>query len=227
MKYILTLFFALFGVSSFGQCSPSQTPQTVFAANSTYTYVNQQGPLYLCGPNTILWDTIGCYWNVYCNPSTTLNLRGSNCATLISVSMKNGSVLNVLQGSSPVMIYYEAGAIINDPFNLANSWMCQITITFPNVMSCSVGLKELKKEFVAFHTWPNPTGESINFEFFDLNNETVELSIYDQVGKVVFYKPSWQTSDKKLQTNFLDNGSYFLNIKTNSGQQTQKLVIIR
>jgi len=223
MKYSLTLFLVLFGLFVFGQCSPTVAPQTIFYPNTTSTFSSQPSPFLLCGPNTVFWDTTACF-GVYCNASTTLNAKAS-CLAYAKVWLKSGATINVLQNSAYIIIYYENGAIINDPFSLATPSLCP-SITFPNV-NCATSLNEFTKDLNLVRAWPNPSNDFINFEFSDINSPTVELIIYDQIGKVVLHKPSWPTSDKKLQTNFLDNGSYFLNIKTKLGQQTQKLIIIR
>jgi len=223
MKYSLTLFLALFGLSVFGQCSPTVAPQTIFYPNTTSTYSSQTIPYYLCGPNTVLWDTTSCY-SIYCNASTTLNAKAL-CLTWAIVLLKSGAVINVLQNSATIKVYYENGAIINDPFSLASASLCP-SIPFPNI-NCSAGLNEIGGHPNIIRAWPNPSNEFVNFEFTDQACQTADITIYDQVGKVVLNRPTWLTSDNKFSTSSLDNGSYFLSVKTSAGQQTQKLIIIR
>lgn len=232
MKHFILLFLALIQASMFGQCNFPTSPTDIFYPNSTYGY-SSNVPQLLCGPNTIVWDTTsqsnGCI-NVMCNPSTTLNLKTPFPCTLVSfgtsVYLKNGAVLNVLKGSSSTRVHFEAGAVINDPFGLVTYTYQCASITFP-VTDCVAGIKEFERQSNIFLAWPNPSDRAFNLKFLMQYSSTVDLTIYDQVGKIVFYKSSWPTSDNELSTGFLDSGSYFLSIKTSNGQQTQKILIFK
>ena len=106
MKYSLTFFLVLYGAIAFGQCNPTITPQTIFYPNTTSTHTSQPSPHYLCGPNTVLWDTINAQLKVYCNASTTLNIK-SALAIVNMVWLKSGAVINVLQTPIDVLLNYK------------------------------------------------------------------------------------------------------------------------
>jgi len=222
MKHSLTLFFFFLGVLVFGQCSPTVVAQTVFYPNTTSTHSSQPGPHFLCGPNTVLWDTVSCV-SVMCNPSTTLHLKQVCLALGGNIYLKSGAVLNLL-GGAPTGVIYEPGAIINDPFSLAITSTCS-SLTFPNA-NCSTGLHENSGLQPLLSIWPNPSNDFIIFDILDPNCLSAEVTIFDQLNKIVFYNPSWRTADKKLATDLFDSGTYFVSIRTTAGQQTLKLLVL-
>ena len=218
---VLSLFFHL-STFIFGQCTQTLAPQTFFFPNTTTTYSNQSFPHYLCGPNTVFWDTIGCF-SAYCSASTTLNVRAS-CLLNAKAFLKSGAVLNVFQNSSGIMVSYENGAIINDPYSLTSATLCP-SITFPTV-NCVVGINELKNTFNSTFIYPNPANDFITLDVLDPNCIFADIKVYDQFGKIVYENPVWRTSDKNIPTKSFDSGSYFLSVRTSRGQQNFKLLIL-
>ena len=77
------------------------------------------------------------------------------------------------------------------------------------------------------NVFPNPANNIINIAFDVQSTETLSLSLYDLSGKQVLNK---QTSisgfDKEtVDVSTLPSGIYFLNLRSESIQQTQKIII--
>ena len=77
-----------------------------------------------------------------------------------------------------------------------------------------------------FSIYPNPTKGSFTIEFKDLTN-SFSVEVFDISGKTI-YENNYQQSANLVQTINLDNASsgvYFVNIKSEKGLVTKKLVI--
>lgn len=77
-----------------------------------------------------------------------------------------------------------------------------------------------------FSIYPNPTKGSFTIEFKELAN-SIYVEVYDVSGKTI-YETNYEQSANLIQTINLDNASsgvYFVNIKSDKGLVTKKLVI--
>jgi hypothetical protein len=96
---------------------------------------------------------------------------------------------------------------------------------FTNSCDGIVSIDELHKEN-DMSIFPNPTTNELTIKYADLNNS--ELIIYNLMGSVLLRKNSWSgASEIKLDVSSLQNGIYFLEIKTKSGAAVQKFVVNR
>ncbi len=81
------LFFAIFLISNIllkaqNFCAPTYTSGEIFYPNTTNTPTNYIFARYLCGPNTIVYDTVAFgYISFYVNPGATLFYK-LNCQIL-------------------------------------------------------------------------------------------------------------------------------------------------
>ncbi|MES2656508.1 MAG: T9SS type A sorting domain-containing protein [Bacteroidota bacterium] len=84
------------------------------------------------------------------------------------------------------------------------------------------GVKELNNN--TFKIYPNPATASIQIE----NNNVVaasELNISDITGKILINKTLSQNDKQTIDVSALPKGLYFVTLKNNLSQQTQKLVL--
>ncbi len=82
-----------------------------------------------------------------------------------------------------------------------------------------------------FLLYPNPANEYTTLNFNQANNADIQIRLLDICGKTVktFNENSKSTGLSSLQLNLSDisEGIYFLSVKTNAGEQVQKLIIER
>jgi hypothetical protein len=91
-----------------------------------------------------------------------------------------------------------------------------------------LGLSE-NEAFSAFSVYPNPANENIAIDFSLRAESTVNVSIADLSGKVVYTSnlgnKTAGASSLNVNTAAFANGIYVVNVLTNNGIATEKLVI--
>jgi hypothetical protein len=228
---LITLFLSDFFVKGQPSCSSTGTVGDTFYPNtvSTPTYATN-GVQFLCGPNTIVYDTIslGCLF-VHVNTGSTLFYnKGCPQLNVNNVWLKNNSTINILANCPPMSltVYYEPLATINNPAAVQIGSVACASIIFPAI-DCSVGINELNNQESFFAVYPNPSSSSISIEVVNLRSKTADLSIFNQLGELVLRRKDWRVSEKEINIDGFSSGLYFIQVKTSQGQQTQKLVINR
>ena len=77
-----------------------------------------------------------------------------------------------------------------------------------------------------FSLYPNPNKGSFTLEFKDMN-DSYSVEVFDITGKII-YENNYSQSSNLVQTINLDkpaSGVYFVNIKSDKGLVTKKLII--
>jgi len=213
----------------YGQlCNPTYTATEIFYPNTTSTATNS-GFKYLCGPNTVVYDTLntGCKYH-YVNAGSTLIFKvDPSCMLTSRIWLKNNSTLNIQQGNEWVSVVFEPLAtIINTVGAMFGSNPCT-SVTFPTV-ECSVAdINEAINKPNLFRIWPTPSSNKINIEFYSSADIFADISINNHLGQIVSSFNQFPVDNKEIPIDNLSNGSYFLNFQTKSGRQTQKLIILR
>lgn len=193
-------------------CSPSSFPTDIYYPNTINTPTNVQGVEYLRGPNTIVYDTIndGCHF-VCVNAGCTLIFKYQACAAIANVWLKNGSTLNILQGTFPFQIFYETGAIINNPFSIAISSNSCSLINFPTVNCNATNIKENNLNGM-FHLYPNPTSGILILDAKNFTTtENYSLKIMNLLGQDMIECKFAKT----INISNLKTGVYFLQLYDN------------
>ena len=88
-------------------------------------------------------------------------------------------------------------------------------------------IAKLKKQEILFKVYPNPSTTKINIEFINPDNQFADITIINQLGEIIYKHKQWTIIEKEIPIDNLSNGSYFIQVKTKYGQQTEKLIIIR
>jgi hypothetical protein len=77
--------------------------------------------------------------------------------------------------------------------------------------------------------YPNPTNQSAIISYFLSENSTIQISVYDVLGREVMQLVNENQSSgkhwKNINTEQLQNGIYFVKMNINGQQLTQKLII--
>lgn len=222
----LFFFCLLLSYLTKGQnCSPTLPPSATFYQNSTYNHTANINAMYLCGPNTIVYDTTSSgTCNSYLNSGTALNLKNT-CTFANFVYMKSNSVLNVLPGTGGlIFVYYESGAIINNPYNLnVDSDYCA-SITFPvaNCIATSLNEKKLEDGSVLF---PSPARDVLNIHYAtDVSDNSMTVLIYNSLGNLILEEEvRIKNNNTSINTANLQSGVYYLTL---SGIK-KRLIIVK
>ena len=199
-------------------CTPTTTPGDLFYPNtvSTPTFFTN-GVQYLCGPNTIVYDTISNPngLRVYVNTGSTLFFnKGYPLGPATNIWLKNSSTLNLVGVNGyPLNIYYEPGAIINNSASvITSSTMCS-NIIFP-VVNCSTGINEDIELLNSLKIYPNPVSNTLylsNEKYFE---EEVQIEIVNCLGQTVL-KLSYKN---EVDISGFSSGCYTLKITTSNKQ---------
>jgi hypothetical protein len=209
MKNLYLLIFVL--ITSFGI---AQTPDVIYYPNSinTPTYLPFGCTEYLCGPNTVVNDTLmhGCKIYVSNNCTLTLKPNCSACAGTTGVFLQGNSVLNILSGNcTNYYLVSEPAATINNPMNVPISSNTVTTISWPTVNCNANGIKSNNLENENLILYPNPANEILNIELVTLSGveaSNTTYSILNSLGQVI--------KEEILQSTQQPNGSVSATINT-------------
>lgn len=210
-----------------GQCNPSIFPTEIYYSNSTVTPTNVSGPEYLCGPNTIVYDTveIGCRF-VYANAFSTLYFKPTiSCATASYIWLKSNSILNLVQGTGPTFVIHELGAIINNPFGVTISSSTCVAITFPVVNCTPTVLKENAYDN-HFDIYPNPANDVL--KIVSINEiKPSKIEILNCFGQLIKKETVSEVNSFNIKINDLPNGIYTLNLDNSGIRSSKKFVVLK
>ncbi|MCX6230302.1 MAG: T9SS type A sorting domain-containing protein [Bacteroidetes bacterium] len=88
----------------------------------------------------------------------------------------------------------------------------------------SLGIKDITSN--EFKVYPNPATDYIIMNIKDLNTTSVNLNIYNMMGKLLSSK-FIKTDQQQIDVSDLSNGIYIIEIKSKNGYAKQKLIIQR
>ena len=234
MKKLIVIILTLSFPDSRSQCTPMasyNTPTYTFSANSSTNFTTQvvwPDVLFLCGPNTVVYDTThtsstSCN-NVYINAGCTFITSNGVCSMVSNYYVKSGGTIQIQPNTYTVGSYicFEPGATIID----FSSGMTQYTCTAipPPTYTCSVtSVAENHFRSLAL-IWPNPVRDVLNI---DINNSNeCDIKIYNSLGQEV--KVINGLSEKsKIDLSEFSNGLYNVVIISNDSYETKKILISR
>jgi hypothetical protein len=122
--------------------------------------------------------------------------------------------------------FYFFGGAANG-FNLYNDlWKYTIDTTC-GVCPAPTGIEEnnITNELLVF---PNPANSALTISFSSAERQTVELRIYNTLGKQIYFSKEEITKgkfEKEINVEMLGGGIYFLQLKTNDGNINRKVII--
>ena len=230
MKTLLLILFFLgaFLVNGQPSCSTTGLGGDIFYPNTVSTPTSaSNGNQYLCGPNTVVYDTIpiGCLF-VHVNTGSTLFYnKGCPQLNVNCVWLKDNSTLNVLPNCPPMSltVYYEPLAVINNPAAVQIASVACASITFP--MVCATGINAQNQQDKFFKIWPNPTSTKVNILLRGVANQPVDITITNELGETVYENKQFNT--KEIPVDNFKDGVYFIQIKTKERQQREKFILVR
>lgn len=224
---ILTVFCLLFVRTNGQTCTWTLTPQDIFYPNTNSVETSTTSSLiYLCGPNTVVYDTNASCRNAYLNAGCTLYHK-STCLGSTYFYLKNGSSLIILPGANNVfMITLEPTATYtNMSASSVSTYSCS-SVSIPTI-NCTTGINEQNKAQNLFKIWPNPSSSKINVVLKNTNYTTANVIITNELGKTVYEYKQFSFSSNEIPVDNLNDGIYFIFIKTKEGQQSEKFILVR
>lgn len=227
MKWNLLLIFYLINFIVKGQssCTP-----TVIAGEVYYPNTINTGPpnvnydiQYLCGPNTVLYDTIQQMCRqVYVDNFSTLFLV-ADCPAVQQIWLKSNCTLNILNGPSVIIVHLEPGAIINQPLGPHSYYITLDTcssIVYPNV-NCATSVRENTIDnFVRLS--PNPNNGTFNI----ISEHEIKMVEIMNVNGQVLQSFLTTVKETNVDINNLDKGIYFAKIIHSNGSFVTKKIVI-
>ncbi|MEO5569735.1 MAG: kelch repeat-containing protein [Bacteroidia bacterium] len=120
--------------------------------------------------------------------------------------------------------YMFGGTNLNGGYN--DLWKFTVDITC-GVCPTSTSIQEnnFNNELLVF---PNPTNSSITISFQSSSNQTIELRIYNTLGKQIYLEKAAITAgkyEKEINVKKLSDGIYFLQVKMKEGNINRKVII--
>jgi len=94
----------------------------------------------------------------------------------------------------------------------------QYTVSCNNILT---GIKNNQNQS-GFKYYPNPVNHSLILEFGDQQN-IKSINIFNALGQVVYFLSSSKIKEE-IETSHLPSGIYFMNIKSDKGQMTYKII---
>jgi len=91
----------------------------------------------------------------------------------------------------------------------------------------TAGISEITSEEAGFVLYPNPTNDMAFIDLFELNNETIQLSITDLSGKVISERSYELNGNVSLpiNTTTFAEGTYIVTLQRNGSIQQKKLIV--
>ncbi len=164
---------------------------------------------------------------------TILLLDANNEPVAYSITDANGdySFSNLPVGSYTVhpedMNYNTTAASLNVS-------LTQVTYTDINfersnsqktIVPVTSGISNINGKVVSFTAYPNPATDVININWNNLSDDKATINITDISGKKVFSSEVKMDANAAINISNIRPGFYFLNVQTESGSNTQKLLI--
>ena len=156
-------------------------------------------------------------------------LKNNNASVTISSVSIVGNTLEIvpsaaLDTSQAITLTYASqntavDAAIYDTSNFPAQPFYEQTVYLKTLSSETFELNDFK-------IFPNPTSESINLLFSKNDNNVVDITIHNVLGKIIFQTSKTIKKNKiNIDVSSISNGFYFLKAKTESLERTKKIVL--
>jgi hypothetical protein len=222
--FVLLNFLNVFGKAQTFSCNQSTaTITSTFYPNTTSSYTTYVDTfletIYLCGPNTVVYDTAFNLGHFNCKAvlqnasSTYIFYSPSGCPSPKMIYLKDNSTLIIKPNTTAnsTYIYKEPLAtIINQSTATFNITNCP-SISFP-VVNCAVGIDELVRDKNSLRIFPNPVSRLLYIETEQIEPENSEIEIRNILGQTVLK----QFYSNAIDVSRFERGYYNLKIATSN-----------
>jgi hypothetical protein len=212
-------------------CTFTPANYDAYYANTTSVYTGTTTVYFLCGPNTVLYDTISnagnCSWGMIDSASTAIYKGFHNCAADSRFFIKNYGTLILKNSGSPVTIIAEplATVVVQTSVTIF-SYSCN-TILLPNC--AEVGFRENSLTQSQMIVFPNPNNGNFRIRADRIPTNNGEIILYNNIGEEVWRELTLFEGNisAPLKTN-LPEGIYFMKLRGKNGKfYYDRLIISR
>jgi len=240
MKKYLLIFYSVVSFTLFSQTTSicnatNNTISHVFYPNTTSNFtdtgtISFSPGIYLCGSNTIVYDTTASYGNfckyVFLNGGAKyyVNNHPSLCiASDVYLAKSNSTLILMSNEKNLIIVYYEPGATIINLTTLGKVFTSTCSITLPTVNCVATGIKTLEKESDKISLYPNPANEVLQLKCENFSdNDIYKIGIYNSIGQLIKEEEIiFKNQTATINTKDLQSGVYVLKL---SSQGTRDLI---
>lgn len=100
------------------------------------------------------------------------------------------------------------------------------SLTFPSV-NCATNITENSNKSSILQIWPNPCATKINIQLGNTEILIEDIIITNQLGDIIYEIKYRSMTNNQIAIDNLENGIYFIIIKTKNGQFSEKIIVIR
>ncbi len=206
-------------------------------AATTITVNASAGPFDVTYPSNT-----GISWNSGSQQTITWNVNNTNlapvsCANVnILISYNSGSTFSTLLANTP----NDGSQLITVPTVSATISTCRIRVEAANNVFYdisdnnftinfvpNVGLEEYTSEnSFGLQIFPNPATDFVKFEIDEVMTKEASLSIYNQLGKLVYVQNIDKSGKGIIDLQNFSPGIYMLQVKNTDGKRTVKKLIV-
>lgn len=209
--------------------SSSAFVYTTFPSNSVTNFTSYANSLLLCGPNTIVLDTLIDGWGnnpmrnlVFIGEFSKYITKGIDDGDYVAIFVKSTATLDfrpAVSLNSVMFIIVEVGATVwnNSGYNI-NVDTCASLIFPPGCASTDVA-ENINSKPELINIWPNPAKEYLHLDYSFVGEEPpIAIYLYNSYGQLVQeQKPVFENKKTTIPIGSLDNGLYLLELKNSSG----------
>jgi hypothetical protein len=214
------------------------TINQIFSSNSVTNYTSYASSLMLCGPNTVVYDTL---YNSITQPIRNYVFIGGNSRYvgkgiddmwLTTIYIKSTATLELMptatQNSLLVLLVEPGATVINNSgFNFYDIDTCS-SLIFPegcNYVNLSENSDNVKG---AIKIWPSPADNLLQLQYaLDIEEPDPEVLVYNNLGQLVQQERIvFENKKATIPITRLANGIYFLELKTTSVTYTRMRFVI-
>ena len=167
------------------------------------------------------------------SPNDTLDLNMPNGGDIQFFSTSSINALSFywdfgdsFTSTNPIPIHIYTGTGVFTVMLIAYNGGCAdttyTTITVIEPISIKENILDQKTSI-----FPNPAKDYINIGFKDLKNESIKISIYSTVGKLIKTMSVLSKSQVSINTKELVNGVYFIRLETLNNSITKRFTVAR
>ncbi|MES2680043.1 MAG: T9SS type A sorting domain-containing protein [Bacteroidota bacterium] len=163
------------------------------------------------------------------SPVTTI--PAEYCSLMWSVSP--GIAISSATVTNPTFTISTVGTFTSSLVVTTANGVSTVTNAITAYTCDNVGIKEARNQIGVISVYPNPTSSDITNVKIDVNTATsLNVVIFDITGKLISQPVQNQQlfagiNNVVISTSELNNGIYFVTLKTNYGKETVKLVVNR
>ncbi len=158
-----------------------------------------------------------------------LKLYQPNGTTLIATSANTGTTSeSVIYNTTTIGTYYACVYGFNSAYSNSSCYNLTAQISASNFRTAQPVINEKTNEEGVSIFYPNPAQTEVSFDYFSIENQDVNIDIYDQSGRLALHSSihlNEGVNQPKIDVTNLPTGFYVTRLITSQGSISSKLMI--